>query len=250
MSIKSPFRYPGSKSKFIVSILENLKVKETYTEPFVGGGSVALAVAEKYPNTKIFLNDLDEWIYAFWKIISNGDIQVLSDMLDQPVTLDTFYNLRESPDTDEINKAYKAIFFNRTTFSGILRSGPIGGKSQLGKYKIDCRYNKEKLKIQLINLRRLLEGRTIVTNKDVIEMNFEGSTYLDPPYFLEGSGLYRKNIDHIALANKLRQTGNWLLSYDDCPEIRTLYMGCKFIDINARYSVSVSKLKNELLILP
>jgi DNA adenine methylase len=33
------------------------------------------------------------------------------------------------------------LFFNRTNYSGIINAGPIGGKRQLSKYKMQCRFN-------------------------------------------------------------------------------------------------------------
>lgn len=37
---------------------------------------------------------------------------------------------------------FATFFLNRTNRSGIIKGGPIGGKSQEGKYKINCRFNK------------------------------------------------------------------------------------------------------------
>jgi hypothetical protein len=49
--------------------------------------------------------------------------------------------------------AVKCLFLNRTTFSGILhgRAGPMGGRKQQSDYKIDCRFNKDGLR--LVDLR-------------------------------------------------------------------------------------------------
>ena len=47
--------------------------QNTYIEPFVGGGSVALAVARNWPSARIMLNDRDADIYSFWKTIACGD---------------------------------------------------------------------------------------------------------------------------------------------------------------------------------
>ncbi|MYD39123.1 MAG: DNA adenine methylase, partial [Chloroflexi bacterium] len=43
--VKSPLRYPGGKSRAIKQILRHLPARiDEYREPFVGGGSVFLAV--------------------------------------------------------------------------------------------------------------------------------------------------------------------------------------------------------------
>lgn len=38
---------------------------------------------------------------------------------------------------------FATFFLNRTNRSGILKAGVIGGKAQLGKWKIDVRFNKK-----------------------------------------------------------------------------------------------------------
>lgn len=77
--------------------------------------------------------------------------------------------------------------------------------------------------------------------------------YLDPPY-LNVSALYgqkgstHKHFDHYLLCHMLRQRGNRILSYNDCPEIRELYEGYTMIQPNRKYSFLKNKDANELLI--
>lgn len=54
---------------------------------------------------------------------------------------------------------------NRTNISGIINGGPIGGKNQNSKYKIDCRFNKEKL-IKKIKKISSYNSRIKLTNLD------------------------------------------------------------------------------------
>jgi DNA adenine methylase len=268
MAIITPFRYPGSKNKLLPVIMEQidkvLKDGHPFCDAFVGGGSVALEVAIKYPKSHIYLNDKDYWIFSFWDVIAGKNVSLLSDLLkliDQPVTLDHFYQLRETETDDRLVCAYKAIFFNRTTFSGILKSGPIGGKEQKSKYTVDCRYNATKIKNKILSCNKLLQGRTIVSNKDISEClkDFNNSEviYLDPPYYNKGSALYSefmKPDEHINMAAELQSRTNWILSYDDCAEIRELYHQNQIIDLAARYCINGKKEnwehKNEVLILP
>lgn len=52
--------------------------------PFVGGGSVALAMAEHYPTVKLILNDLDQDMAAFWDLVAaapNSELQKLDDCI-------------------------------------------------------------------------------------------------------------------------------------------------------------------------
>ena len=76
--------------------------------------------------------------------------------------------------------------------------------------------------------------------------------YIDPPYYQMGNGLYHCGMtewDHRRLANSLRTSPHlWLLSYDDCPEIRKLYDWAVVEKIDATYGMSKEKKQTELLI--
>jgi len=263
----TPFRYPGSKNKMLPILMEHLhpliQSEQKFVDVFVGGGSVLLEVATKYPQIELHANDKDYWIACFWRVVSAGDSKKLQELLKlvrQPVTLELFYKLRQELTTDEIQCAYRAIFFNRTTFSGILYSGPIGGKDQKSKYTVDCRYNVDKLCQKITQCFNLLSGRTIISNQDftvydaLINTNYP--TYLDPPYYVKGNILYieyMKEAEHDSLSKILHQRDNWVLSYDDCPQIRELYKDKKIIDSTTRYCINGKKTswesKNELIII-
>jgi len=267
MKVQTPFRYPGAKNKLLPIIEEYLiqlgiEQQSKFADVFVGGGSVLLRVAEKYPNIELYGNDKDYWIASFWQIVSNNDNYKLFELfklMDQPVTLEHFYKLRETPPLSDIEAAYYAIFFNRTSFSGILSSGPIGGKKQLSKYTVDCRWNLNKLKEKILKCHNLLKGRTTIDNLDYIKYNILTSTdciaYCDPPYFIKGDMLYSEKMSkscHLALADILNKRKNWLLSYDDDPYIRNLYKNQNIVDLATRYCINGEKSswqsKNELLI--
>src|SRR6185436_15891357 len=191
----SPFRYPGAKNKILpilMDYIDNILInQDRFIDLFVGGGSVLLEVARKYPNINLYANDKDYWISSFWKIVAGDDSKKLSELLSMVEvvpTLEQFYKLRETTSIDDVDCAYRAIFFNRTTFSGIFYSGPIGGKEQKSKYTIDCRYNSKKLQEKILNCHKLLNGRTKVSNLDFSQykqfINTNYPIYADPPYYI------------------------------------------------------------------
>ena len=67
MTIITPFRYPGSKNKLLPVLMEHIDStmvgQDSFTDVFVGGGSVLLEVAQKYPNIKLYANDKNYWVY-------------------------------------------------------------------------------------------------------------------------------------------------------------------------------------------
>lgn len=263
----TPFRYPGAKNKLLPilrSYIDPLMVNQNqFCDAFIGGGSVLLNVAEAFPSIQLFGNDKDYGISSFWKIVSDSNtnkMEKLLELMEQSPTLDLFYQLREDKTTnDDVTAAYKSIFFNRTTFSGIHYSGPIGGKEQKSKYTVDCRYNFKKLKAKILACNILLKGRTQIDNCDVLNypiLNTNCPVYLDPPYYVKGDSLYivkMNDEDHKNLSIILNNRNNWVLSYDDCAVIRTIYKNNNVIDLSTRYCINGKKeswkSKNELIIL-
>lgn len=264
MATITPFRYPGAKNKLLSILIPYLDkiIDNSFVDVFVGGGSVLLSIAEKYPKINLYANDKDYWMYCFWKIVSDVDTTWMNNLLDlmkQKPTIELFNQLRKDQSPDEIICAYKAIFFNRTTFSGILTSGAIGGVNQNSKWTIDCRYNFNKLKNKIIKCNSLLAGRTLVSMDDFTKypvLSSDTAAYLDPPYYIKGNTLYREKMNannHDQLAAILITRKNWVLSYDDQPEIRSLYVNNKIIDLSVEYCINGKKSdwkkKNELIIL-
>ena len=73
-SHKTPLRYPGGKSRALSKLFQfipNLSDYTEYREPFLGGGSVAIEVSKRYPHLKIWVNDLYEPLYNFWRHVQN-----------------------------------------------------------------------------------------------------------------------------------------------------------------------------------
>lgn len=269
MATQTPFRYPGSKNKLLSILMTHLDKmlvdQNSFADVFVGGGSVLLEVATKYPKLQLFANDKDRNVYCFWKIIADADrtqLLALWEKMSHRPTVELFNQLRQAFDTaDEVECAYRGIFFNRTTFSGIARSGPIGGQEQKSKWTVDCRYNFFKLKAKMEKCHQLLRGRTNVENRDVSEYDYLIASslpaYVDPPYMQKGDALYSEKMSkdlHTHMAKVLDQRPNWVLSYDDCPEVRALYANHQILNIDTRYCIDGEKKDwkktSELIIVP
>lgn len=249
----SVFRYPGSKQKVAGEILSRLEQtinrEKNFHDVFVGGGAVLQAVAERWADIPLFANDADKDMAAFWTLVAREDTEPLLEKLRRtPVTLQTFRELRESPPTSMLDRAFAAVFLNRTAFSGILSAGPIGGWGQKSVWKIDCRFNQDAIATGIRHLAALMHKRLSVTCLDfqryLHATPLDACCYLDPPYFHKGNQLYRTRMseaDHQALAELLRRRRNWLLSYDACADIDRLYGWAERSRVQRRYSVKGEK---------
>lgn len=265
--VKTPFRYPGSKSSFtgivrdyvLFNGMEGCKI----VEPYAGSAAVSLALVSEGICSEAVIAERDPLMYSFWKVALSDPGSLIAKIESAEVTLKTWHELRplllcESPaDGDAVEMAFAALFFNRTNFSGVLHSGPIGGQDQSSSYKIDCRFNRAELVSKVVRLGAVAEKITTRFGDalDLIKENKRRVTplfYVDPPYFTQGKKLYRHHYrlkDHVALAKSLRAAKfNWILSYDNHDVIRSLYDGCNQVEKAFQYSTRVSKSEDELLI--
>lgn len=256
----SPFRYPGGKGRLMDSLMPLLKpiLDSTmgFADVFVGGGSVVLNVAKEYPDKDLYINDKDPRLAYFWKIVASDHVDDLISRLDITPTVDMFFKLRDTKPKSEVDYAFHGIFFNKTSFSGILDAGPIGGKGQTSKYSVGCRYNPPALIKKIEVCHQLLNGRTQVDCKDfranLVAYDPNVAIFLDPPYFEQGSGLYTEQFtdkEYIEMEKFLSKRNNWVLTIDDCQTIRDLFGKYNVSEVPAKYSInSKPKKKKELFI--
>jgi DNA adenine methylase len=216
---------------------------EEYREPFVGAGSIAVAVAGLYPRISVWLNDGDPAIASLWTATRNVHTKVSKQVLDflkpSVAAFDLFGRLIEARaemprDADaraRLGFYYLAWSHMRARGWG---QGPRGGWDQRIPL-IGERWNPQYISDKLTAISDRLGGadRTKITCCDfeplITDTSRRATLFLDPPYFGKGS-LYRYDMDeddHYRLARLLRSTShNWLLTYEDHPMVRELYDPC------------------------
>lgn len=269
MKIVSPLRYPGSKATFLSVILDfitthNLQQKQI-VEPYAGSAIVSLSLVANEIIGRATLVERDPLIYAFWKAVFNHTDTLIAYIENVSVNIESWHYFREylkydEPDNDLILElALAGIFLNRTNFSGILHSGPVGGINQKSKYTIDCRFNKKEIISRIQKIASLRDFITVAFGDAlsfIQEIHSSNSDkyffYIDPPYFKQGYKLYRfhyKTLDHKRLSDILSKLQHpWLLSYDRHEYIALLYDNFLQNYQNFRYMSKVPKLENELVI--
>lgn len=229
---KSPLRYPGGKSKFLSQILPRVPSFLEYREPFVGGGSVFLALKQQYPDQVYWINDLYFELYLFWKQVQQdlgGMVAQVTQWRQQfPDGKELYQYLHTNQNQfTPLERASAFFVFNRITFSGTTESG---GFSEQAFQK---RFTPSSIR-RLSQLQGMLSNTTI-TNLDyeaVVKAPGEGVfLYLDPPYYsatksaLYGKrGVLHKSFDHQRFAKVMYDCPHqWLITYDDHPYIRNLF---------------------------
>lgn len=254
----SPLRYPGGKTKLaslIYLIMQNTgNGCRTYIEPFAGGAGVALSLLLEDKVDRIVINDYDKAIYSFWRAIKEDTAPLLQLVAKTPLSIEEWRRQKDMyanhNNKYSVELGFAAFYLNRTNRSGVLKGGPIGGLSQEGNYLMDARYNRAELisRIEKIAKRKKdisvynKEVRSFIS--DIIPRHQQQAfVYFDPPYYKKGPELYKNFLqpnDHEDIANSIIQNVqcDWIVTYDDVPQIEILYRQYPMRKMTLRYSVA------------
>ncbi len=251
----SPLRYPGGKGKlaqFIINVIRQNGLSDgLYVEPYAGGAAVAWELLLKGVVRRISINDINKPVYYFWQSVVNNTLELIDLINSTPVDLENRDRLRHvfrDPSASPIMIGFAMFYLNRTQRSGILNGGVIGGRDQLGKWKIDARFNKSDL-IKRILAISAMKSRITISNMDAVcflKYNMwswptKTLVYLDPPYYEKGRDLYYdfyKHDDHVNISCAVRNIKDisWIVSYDDISPIHSLYEDEQWLQYTIGYS--------------
>ena len=250
--MKTPLRYPGGKSRAVKHILPLISEKckawrhtkaastPVLCSPFLGGGSIELAVAER--GFRVYGYDVFDPIAWFWQALLsepkklailadsfrvNHPDYVLNEKNVRGLLKEDFARFRNElkVETDySLMNAAKVYAINRSSFSGATFSGGFSKRASYARFTDS-------------SIERVMSFKQ--PNLTVEQADFKVSIprhpdaflYCDPPYLLGGDrnklygtqGSTHAGFDHRGLYDLLSQRSDWVLSYNDCPEIRELY---------------------------
>lgn len=252
----TPLRYPGGKGKlvpFIKRIFEaNELVDGVYAEPYAGGAAVAMELLLHEYVRKIYINDISAGVAAFWRSLLDDTDALCAAISKAKLSMPEWHRQREiqrePAQHDDLTLGFSTFFLNRTNRSGILNAGVIGGKEQTGKWKIDARFNAPDL-IQRIHTIARVRNRIEFHQQDALafidsvapSLPAKSLIYFDPPYYVKGSDLYLhyyQHDDHVKIAKRVARlrTKNWIVSYDNAPEVQPMYAKFRNIVYGLSYS--------------
>ena len=249
-SLKTPLRYPGGKSRALSKLFQyipDLKDYTEYREPFLGGGSVALEIGKRYPNLDIWVNDLYEPLYNFWRVLQDQGTEMKNDLIQlknrhcEPVSAKFLF--QESKTYLEVGEDnyWKALSFyvvNKCSFSGLTESSSFSKSASDSNFSLNG--------IEKLTDYQALIGNWKITNlsyEELLTDNRKVFTYLDPPYEI-GSNLYgkrgnmHKGFDHDGFASSCdRFIGPQLVSYNSSQLIRERFGGWTVAEFAHTYTM-------------
>lgn len=272
----SPLRYPGGKvrlhrtlsSLFAQQTNPRLEI-EVWIEPFAGGAGAGLKMLHNHSIEQLVLVEKNPAIASFWHhVIHDGEALARRVQTARPtlalfnwargVLLDTETGTGDHPSDDT---AFAAFIVNRLSRSGMITSrvGPIGGKTQEGGWQIGARFNRQELAARINRVYQMRHAITIIEGDAVDVINeLRGSgiedevmLFVDPPYIVEGPGLYQHGtLSHAALAHALRNCpAPWLLTYDNHRSVPELYPGHRLIEYAIPHTANQQRIGAELAVL-
>jgi len=191
-SLKTPLRYPGGKSRACTKMdpyFPDLRNYDEFREPFLGGGSVAIHITKKYPNLKIWVNDLYSPLVIFWQQLQMFGTEARG-------LFDISKTILNDPNTGDFERAVRFYIVNKCSFSGLTASSSFSPQASNNNFSIR---GIEKLP----EYSKLIENWRI-TNYSydyLMDGNMGAFMYLDPPYDIKDNlygnkGSMHKGFDH------------------------------------------------------
>lgn len=239
-----PFRWAGGKYyaiKKLKQFWESHKHNE-YREPFFGGGSVFFAKDKVEIN---WINDIDKELVNTLSIMQNKDYRnkLIEFFKEEEASKDQYLKVKDFVPKNDLEKAYKYYFLNRTSYSGKMKNPSWGyrPKRSLPPYRwkeriLPCGEKLENVKITSLDFEEVI----LKPSKNKVLL------FLDPPYYnAKQESHYAhsfKKEDHLRLAEACKKTKHdFFLTYDNCEEIRELYNWANIYDLEFFYRLDNSK---------
>lgn len=216
--------------------------KNTYYEPFVGGGAVFFDMLPQ----KAILSDLNKELVITYNIIKNNVEDLIISLKKHKHNKEYFLKIRAQKieNLSDLEIASRFIFLNRTCFNGMFR---VNSK---GEFNVPFGDNKNPLICDEDNLRKVSKALNNVEikhqdYKSVLKKAKKGDfIYFDPPYYpvsktasftsYTKEGFFEKEqIELRDIFLELHKRGCFvMLSNSDTHFINKIYKGFKGVKIN------------------
>ena len=264
---KTPLRYPGGKSRAVKFLFsdQNLPAEHIaeYREPFLGGGSPAIAFTKLFPDTPVWVNDKYYNLYCFWKTLQEQGVRLYNVVNRLKQQYDTeerakelFLRIRKDIDEqdDMFEIAWRMYVINKCSFSGLTENSSFSKRASVSNWS--------RSNIDSLPYYSDLMQNWKITNLDYSELLTNDKNtfvFLDPPYDLkkdytlaggDGEALYgkkgnmHKGFNHVEFAEKLNQHECMMMvTYNSNENIRNLFKGWKQKEWDLTYSMINGNIK-------
>jgi DNA adenine methylase len=256
--IRPLLKWVGGKTQCIDVLTEHFPdTCRDYYEPFVGGGSVLLAVLEGGKvKRNVYASDVNEaLVYMYIAVQTSPDALVDEIEGIGPVGEQTYYTLRDEFNAlDKKTLRASALFMvlNKTCFRGLYREGPRGFNVPFGHYKNPTIVDRTHVHQVSMAIQKVV-FRVEPYQEALARAGEEDFVYMDPPYFpvsktsfTEYSTKEFSGEDFVNACKGLKCT--WVMSNSDVPMLREMFPWYVVVPCRrAIHSKDPSSMVNELL---
>lgn len=252
---QSPLRYPGGKSRAVKFLFDDAQLPDNiteYREPFLGGGSCAIAFTKKYPDIPVWVNDKYYELYCFWKTLQNHSEWLRDQLLECKTSCKTTEDARDlfntAKDTlnyplDSSSAMVGMAFFimNKCSFSGL--SSGFSAQASVSNFSVAG--------IERLPLYSELIKNWQITNLDYNEMldsvSEDTFLFLDPPYdinsFLYGKkGNMHSDFDHYEFQGSIKDLKcKTMITYNSNDKLKEMYKGWNQTEWDLTYTLHSGK---------
>lgn len=240
-----PFlKWVGGKASLLRQLEEFFPHQiDRYFEPFLGGGAVFFHLKHRFPDLRPFLRDGNKELINCYRVVRDRpeELMRLLDEHAKGFRADGggyFYDIRKQHDlTDDLARAARTIFLNKTCFNGLYRVNAKGEfNTPVGSNKNPNLYSRDNLLAASEALQTAqLEAQDF--RKVVDEARRGDFIYFDPPYlpisaysdFKRYTPDQFREADQVELVRVFRELDakgcRVVLSNSEHPRTRELYAG-------------------------
>lgn len=274
----SPLRYPGGKARMAPFLADTFDSQwslldvEVWIEPFAGGLGAGLTLLDRDQVGEVWFCEANPALAAMWRALITDPHEFAARVAATTPTQGTYEAAREvvaavhaGQAIDDTVAGLAAFVINRCSRSGIVTpaAGPIGGKTQSGRWTIASRFDPDRLADRVRALAPLTHRlryygadgiRAVAALDGTAGIEDEVMLFVDPPYVREGNRLYANGMttgDHQGLADALNRTpARWVLTYDDEPVVvDVLYPGRRVVEFDIAHTANTSRIDREYAVL-
>lgn len=220
--MNSPFPWPGGKRALKNTLLQLVPEHDIYAEVFAGSAKLLFA---KPPSRMEVMNDLNGEVTNFFRVAKHRPAELAERLELECIHAGRFRELRAETPHCEVDRALRFAYLAWYSFSA---KGEHFGSANAKAVRI---------KRPITRVRELLQttaarlATVLIEQRDFAEIlaRYDSETtffYLDPPY-VHFADIARyealsedRRVELFGLLGEIK--GKFLMSFDDCPEIRAL----------------------------
>ena len=257
--MKPIIKWAGGKTQLIKEIKNYFpKDFKRYVEPFLGGGSMFFSIDQKIP---CIINDINEELFNLYNEVKDNPEKIIKklDEYSSVYSEEFYYELRSVVLQNNIERAARTIFLNKTCFNGLYRVNSKGLYNVPFGKKATCPnlYDNDNFK----EVSEYLKTATLFNKdfKEIITLSEKNDLiYCDPPYepisstsFVAYNKMKFSQEEQIKLKEAClvaKEKGAFVLvSNSDSPFILDLYKDQKIVFLEVKSGKSTLN-KNEQMI--